>query len=118
MVEGGSLGSPDAWGRPPADPLPRLSRVAAMSRTEFWVWVVLRGLVFVPGFLFALYFTLGLGYGGIHVGLLLAQLSLAPAAVVCWVLASVGKGGDRWTAGYVAVWVVEILTLYIGARIF
>ena len=62
----------------------------------------------------------GFAFGWAHFGNLpfvLAQLLLAPAAVVCWVQASVGSGGDRWTAGYVALWVLEIVVLRIGAWI-
>ena len=108
---------PDAWGRPRPPLQPALSRVAAMSPTEAWVWIVLRGFVFVPGALLALYFAFGLALAGLLPALVLAQLALVPASVVCWVKASAGKGGDWWTLGYVAFWLLEIGLLSLGAWI-
>lgn len=41
----------------------------------------------------------------------LLTAGLAPAALVCWVVASVGPGGDRWTLGYVVAWGWVILVM-------
>jgi hypothetical protein len=107
----------DAWGRPSPSPLPKLPRVAAMSRTEAWVWVVLRGFVFVPGILLALVLFVSLGFGGFNIVVVYAQLAMIPAAVVCWIQASAGRGGDRWTLGYVAVWVAELTLIWLGSLV-
>ena len=74
-----------------------------MSKAEWWVLAVLRGVLFLGSAFCALVFTAGLAYSGsVPVIVLYAVLSMAPAAIVCWVLTAT-KGGDWWTFGYVAV---------------
>ena len=116
MTHGRLAGETDAWGRPIPPPLPKLPRVPARRAWERWALVFLRGLVFVPGILLSLVFAYGFAHFG-NLAIVLGQLLLAPAALVCWVQASVGRGGDRWTAGYVAFWVLEVVVLRIGAWI-
>ncbi len=109
----------DGWGRPLAAPQPPVAaRRDRMTTSERWVWVALRGLVFVPGALFAMVLAANLGYFGQPLPFVLGQLSLAPAALVCWILASGTTGGDRWTAGYLAVWTLEIGVLLVGTWLF
>ena len=118
MTDGWLAGETDAWGRPIPPPLPKLPRVPARRAWERWALVFLRGLVFVPGALLGLLIFVGLGYGGFNVIVVFAHLLWVPAAIVCWVQASVGKGGDRWTLGFIALWVLELGMMRIGSWIF
>lgn len=78
----------------------------------------MRALVFVLGICYALAITFFLGYAGsVDVFWCWAQLSLVPLAVVAWVLASCTKWGDLWTAGYISMWAVEGLVVWIGSTL-
>lgn len=98
---------PDAWGRkapllPPTSPAP-------LSRDEPWLRHVARGCIFLTGAFFALILSAALAYSGsVPAALVLAVLGLAPASIVCWALAAT-KAGDKWTAGYLSVWVAGIV---------
>ena len=107
----------DSWGRTPPALSPKLPRTASMSRLEAWVWVFLRGFVFVPGALMGLALAFGLGYGGYNAVIVYAHLLWVPVAIVCWVQASCGKAGDRWTAGFVALWALELGGMRVGSWI-
>ena len=117
--------APDKWGRllpPPAerDGAARTGR-EKLLRTDraWWASVLLRGVVFSGGIFLALAVTLVLAYGGlVHTVFLWGQLSLAPIAVLFWVLASFTKAGDRWTAAYVAIWASELIIVSIGSALF
>ncbi len=87
----------DNWGRVRSDPVSADGGRAARRGT---FWAVLRGIVFVPGALVALALTYVLGHSGLPAVFIFVNLCLVPFAVVCWIQASAGKGGDRWTFGY------------------
>lgn len=72
---------------------------------------ILRGFLFVPAGTVALGVAATIGYFGANAVLVLLTAGLAPAAVVCWAMASVGPGGDRWTVGYVVAWGWVILVM-------
>lgn len=67
--------------------------------------IILRGLLFVPATLFASAEALAIGYFGANLWLILFLVALVPAALLCWMLASVTEAGDLWTAGYALGWV-------------
>lgn len=119
------MSSPDQWGRirPPlasADRVDKADRMGAIAAPgASWVLIILRGIVFVGGICYALGATLVLAYGGLVDPIfMLAQLSLAPAAVVFWILASLTRAGDRWTLAYIGIWTLEALVVSIGSSLF
>lgn len=100
----GEVEATDAWGRPPAPHLPPSGQRGTLLDRA--VLAILRGFLFVPGALFALVISTNLAYFGKNMVWLLLQLAMVPASVVCWVQASRGKAGFRWTIGYLVAWVV------------
>ncbi len=91
----------DGWGR--VRPEPVSAHPAGHRVRQGAGWTLVRALVFVPGALFALALTYVFAHSGLHPVVVFANLCLVPAAVTCWIQASRGKGGDRWTLGYLAV---------------
>ncbi len=84
---------------------------------------VLRGLVFLTGLLFGLWFagTVALFGGGggpmyVRQARFWVPLIIALAAPFLWVLAH--RHGDRWTAIYLGAWLVFIATVYVLVWIF
>ena len=72
---------------------------------------ILRGFLFAPAALLALVTAANVGYFGGNLVLVILMVALIPAALVCWVLASEGDAGDRWTVGYVVAWGVVMFVL-------
>lgn len=81
-------------------------RTSPCRRPSPAVGIILRGLLFVPAALYALAEALAIGYFGANPWLLLLLVALVPAALLCWMLASVTEAGDLWSAGYALGWVV------------
>ena len=96
----GDVSDRDNWGR--QRPVPVSGATGGQPARRGVGWALLRALVFVPGALLALGLTFVLGHSGLHPIVFFANLCLVSAAVVCWIQAYGGKGGDRWTLGYLA----------------
>lgn len=88
-----------------------LGEAGPAHRSSPVVPTILRGVLFVPAALLALVTAANVGYFGANIVLVLLMAALIPAALVCWVAASGGKAGDRWTVGYVVAWLVVMLVL-------
>lgn len=119
MPEVDARRTPDAWGRvtspvEPVDVRPPVSR-----RGEAWILVLVRGLLFLGGFCYALIVAFYLGYSAAApIGFFWAERALAPITLVFWFLASFTDAGDKWTLAYLAVCVVEGVMLSIVFVVF
>lgn len=112
------MSTPDSWGRVPTPPVPLGHSGTLATRQDAWVWAIFRGLIFLAGVFYALLISFVLGYSRmVNVAFFWAQLCLAPAAAIFWILASFTKGGDRWTAAYVSIWATEALVVSLGSEL-
>lgn len=117
--------NPDQWGRvrlPPAGTSGRAGtgrEQILITDRSWWALIIVRGTIFVGGIGLSLAATLVLPYGGlVDPVFMLAQLGLAPIAVLFWVMASLTKAGDRWTIAYICIWTTEVFVVWIGSTVF